>query len=161
MHVSILKNLTPTQRKSAQCGFRRVDQDIGILPLSQSTTQIQTQIIEIISLPHSLTTLVFSAASINSSTTSYHLTGLKEKTIYRVEISGFTKAGEGSPSFSPQFSTLKYGTVESACYCVAQQQSWLYMPLHKVLFYTLSLFPAFQGITMCSCTGFIIQFLVY
>ncbi|XP_042731284.1 interleukin-31 receptor subunit alpha-like [Lagopus leucura] len=50
----------------------------------------------------------FLAASINSSTTSYHLTGLKEKTIYRVEISGFTKAGEGSPSFSPQFSTLKY-----------------------------------------------------
>lgn len=50
----------------------------------------------------------FLAASINSSTTSYHLTGLKEKTVYRVQISGFTKAGEGSPSLSQPFSTLKY-----------------------------------------------------
>jgi len=74
-------------------------------------------------MPHSLTTLVFSAASINSSTTSYHLTGLKEKTVYRVQISGFTKAGEGSPSLSQPFSTLKYGTLESICYCVALQQS--------------------------------------
>ncbi|OXB80868.1 UNVERIFIED_CONTAM: hypothetical protein H355_016885 [Colinus virginianus] len=73
----------------------------------------------------------FLAASINSSTTSYHLTGLKEKTIYSVQISGFTKAGEGSPSFSQPFSTLKYGTVESVCYCVAQKQSWLYTPFHK------------------------------
>ncbi|OXB63320.1 hypothetical protein ASZ78_015655, partial [Callipepla squamata] len=73
----------------------------------------------------------FLAASINSSTTSYHLTGLKEKTIYYVQISGFTKAGEGSPSFSQPFSTLKYGTVESVCYCVAQKQSWLYTPFHK------------------------------
>ncbi|XP_021236266.1 protein sidekick-2-like [Numida meleagris] len=103
----------------------------------------------------------FLAASINSSTTSYHLTGLKEKTIYRVQISGFTKAGEGSPSFSQPFSTLKYGTVESVCYCVAHQQSWLYTPLYKALFYTLSLFPAFEGITKCSCTGFIIHFFVY
>uniref|UniRef100_A0A8B9ZNM2 Fibronectin type-III domain-containing protein n=1 Tax=Anas zonorhyncha TaxID=75864 RepID=A0A8B9ZNM2_9AVES len=48
------------------------------------------------------------AASVNSSTTSYRLTGLKEKTIYRVQISGFTNAGEGLPTLSQPFSTLKY-----------------------------------------------------
>ncbi|NXL91246.1 IL6RB protein, partial [Alectura lathami] len=63
------------------------------------------------------------AATINSSTTSYCLTGLKEKTIYRMLISGFTNAGEGPPTFSQPFSTLKYGTVEAVCSCVAQQQS--------------------------------------
>ncbi|XP_035409445.2 interleukin-6 receptor subunit beta-like [Cygnus atratus] len=48
------------------------------------------------------------AASVNSSTTSYHLTGLKGKTIYRIQISGFTNAGEGLPTLSQPFSTLKY-----------------------------------------------------
>ncbi|POI32475.1 hypothetical protein CIB84_003773, partial [Bambusicola thoracicus] len=80
----------------------------------------------------------FLAASTNSSTTSYHLTGLKEKTVYRVQISGFTKAGEGSPSLSQPFSTLKYGTVESVFYCVAQQQSWSnWKPISKSLLQTL------------------------
>ncbi|NXK48379.1 IL6RB protein, partial [Chauna torquata] len=63
------------------------------------------------------------AASVNSSTTSYRLTGLKGKTTYRVQVSGFTNAGEGLPTFSQPFSTLKYGTVEALCYCVAQHQS--------------------------------------
>ncbi|NXI69926.1 IL6RB protein, partial [Anseranas semipalmata] len=63
------------------------------------------------------------AASVNSSTTSYRLTGLKGKTIYRVQISGFTNAGEGQPTFSQPFSTLKYGTVEALCYCVVHHQS--------------------------------------
>ncbi|XP_072717122.1 interleukin-6 receptor subunit beta-like [Ciconia boyciana] len=48
------------------------------------------------------------AVTLNSSTTSYHLTGLKEKTIYRVQISGFTNAGEGPPTLSQPFSTPKY-----------------------------------------------------
>ncbi|NWS59607.1 SDK2 protein, partial [Chunga burmeisteri] len=49
--------------------------------------------------------------TLNSSTTSYHLSGLKEKTIYRVQISAFTNAGEGPPTFSQPFKTQKYGTV--------------------------------------------------
>ncbi|XP_075596055.1 interleukin-6 receptor subunit beta-like [Balearica regulorum gibbericeps] len=48
------------------------------------------------------------AVTLNSSTTSYHLTGLKEKTIYHVQISGFTNTGEGPPTLSQPFSTLKY-----------------------------------------------------
>ncbi|NXV76833.1 IL6RB protein, partial [Atlantisia rogersi] len=51
--------------------------------------------------------------TLNSSTTSYHLTRLKEKTIYRVQISGFTNAGEGPATLSQPFSTLKYGTGSS------------------------------------------------
>ncbi|NXX47445.1 SDK2 protein, partial [Tricholaema leucomelas] len=51
------------------------------------------------------------AVTLNSSTTSYHLTGLKAKTVYRVQISGFTNAGEGPPTLSQLFSTHKYGTV--------------------------------------------------
>ncbi|XP_068280147.1 interleukin-6 receptor subunit beta-like [Nyctibius grandis] len=46
--------------------------------------------------------------TLNSSTTSYRLTGLKEKNIYRVQISGFTNAGEGPPTLSQPFSTPKY-----------------------------------------------------
>ncbi|NXP48651.1 SDK2 protein, partial [Heliornis fulica] len=49
--------------------------------------------------------------TLNSSITSYHITGLKEKTTYRVQISGFTVAGEGPPTLSQPFITLKYGTV--------------------------------------------------
>ncbi|XP_029859442.1 interleukin-31 receptor subunit alpha-like [Aquila chrysaetos chrysaetos] len=62
------------------------------------------------------------AVTLNSSTTSYHLTGLKEKTIYRVQISGFTKAGEGPPTLSQPFSTPKYdegefeGLVTGLCF---------------------------------------------
>ncbi|XP_032864915.1 interleukin-31 receptor subunit alpha-like [Tyto alba] len=48
------------------------------------------------------------AVTLNSSTTSYHLTGLKEKNIYHVQISGFTNAGEGPPTLSQPFSTPKY-----------------------------------------------------
>ncbi|XP_071437528.1 interleukin-6 receptor subunit beta-like isoform X2 [Pithys albifrons albifrons] len=48
------------------------------------------------------------AVTLNSSTTSYHLTGLKEKTIYRVQISGFTNAGEGPLTLSQPFSTPRY-----------------------------------------------------
>ncbi|NXC14880.1 SDK2 protein, partial [Corythaeola cristata] len=55
------------------------------------------------------------AVTLNSSSTSYCLIGLKEKTIYRVQISGFTNAGEGPPTFSQPFSTPKYGTVEALC----------------------------------------------
>ncbi|NXI98370.1 SDK2 protein, partial [Psophia crepitans] len=62
------------------------------------------------------------AVTLNSSTTSYHLTGLKEKTIYHVQISGFTSAGEGPLTLSQPFSTLKYGTVEALCICVTQHQ---------------------------------------
>ncbi|NXQ24675.1 SDK2 protein, partial [Alaudala cheleensis] len=52
------------------------------------------------------------AVTLNSSITSYHLTGLKEKTTYRVQISGFTNAGEGPLTLSQPFSTPKYGTVK-------------------------------------------------
>ncbi|XP_053909377.1 interleukin-31 receptor subunit alpha-like isoform X2 [Cuculus canorus] len=48
------------------------------------------------------------AVTLNPPTTSYRLTGLKEKTIYRVQISGFTRAGEGPPTLSQPFSTSKY-----------------------------------------------------
>ncbi|XP_031953114.1 interleukin-6 receptor subunit beta-like [Corvus moneduloides] len=48
------------------------------------------------------------ALTLNSSTTTYHLTGLKEKTTYRVQISGFTSAGEGPLTLSQPFSTPKY-----------------------------------------------------
>ncbi|XP_029814884.1 interleukin-31 receptor subunit alpha-like [Manacus vitellinus] len=48
------------------------------------------------------------SVTLNSSTTSYHLTGLKEKTVYRVQISGFTDAGEGPLTLSQPFSTPKY-----------------------------------------------------
>ncbi|NWT98962.1 SDK2 protein, partial [Urocynchramus pylzowi] len=58
------------------------------------------------------------AVTLNASTTSYHLTGLKEKTTYRVQISGFTNAGEGPLTLSQPFSTPKYGTVEPLCICI-------------------------------------------
>ncbi|NXT51951.1 SDK2 protein, partial [Pluvianellus socialis] len=63
------------------------------------------------------------AVTLNSSTTSYHLNKLKEKTTYRVQISGFTNAGEGPPTLSQPFSTAKYGTVEVSCICITQHQS--------------------------------------
>ncbi|NWH80745.1 SDK2 protein, partial [Piaya cayana] len=63
------------------------------------------------------------AVILNSSTTSYRLTGLKAKTIYRIQISGFTNAGKGPPTISQPFSTPKYGTVKALCTCVAQHQS--------------------------------------
>ncbi|XP_019373799.1 PREDICTED: interleukin-6 receptor subunit beta-like [Gavialis gangeticus] len=52
------------------------------------------------------------AVTVNSSTTSYLLQGLKEKTVYRVQISGITSAGEGRQSQPQSFSTLKYDTGE-------------------------------------------------
>ncbi|XP_054034912.1 interleukin-6 receptor subunit beta-like [Dryobates pubescens] len=60
-----------------------------------------------ISYTDSLTTKSL-AVTLNSSTTSYRLTGLKAKTIYHVQISGFTNAGEGPPTRSQFFSTQKY-----------------------------------------------------
>ncbi|XP_066038471.1 interleukin-6 receptor subunit beta-like [Chamaea fasciata] len=48
------------------------------------------------------------AVTLNSSITSYHLTGLKGKTTYRVQIAGFTNAGEGPLTLSQPFSTPKY-----------------------------------------------------
>ncbi|XP_059690308.1 granulocyte colony-stimulating factor receptor-like [Gavia stellata] len=48
------------------------------------------------------------AVTLNSSTTSYRLTGLKERTVYHVQISGFTNAGEGPPTLSQPFNTPKY-----------------------------------------------------
>ncbi|XP_057900437.1 interleukin-6 receptor subunit beta-like [Melospiza georgiana] len=48
------------------------------------------------------------AVTLDTSITSYHLTGLKEKTTYRVQISGFTSAGEGPQTLSQPFSTPKY-----------------------------------------------------
>ncbi|NWI75333.1 SDK2 protein, partial [Dryoscopus gambensis] len=63
------------------------------------------------------------AVTLNSSTTSYHLTGLKEKTTYRVQISGFTNTGEGPLTLSQPFSTPKYGTVEPLCNCITQHES--------------------------------------
>ncbi|NXL07884.1 SDK2 protein, partial [Mesembrinibis cayennensis] len=63
------------------------------------------------------------AVTLNSSTTSYHLTKLNGKTMYRVQISGFTRAGEGPPTLSQPFSTPKYGTVEALCICITQHQS--------------------------------------
>ncbi|NWW71167.1 SDK2 protein, partial [Climacteris rufus] len=61
--------------------------------------------------------------TLNSSTTSYYLTGLKEKTTYRVQISGFTSAGEGPLTLSQPFSTPKYGTVEPLCISITQHES--------------------------------------
>ncbi|NXQ09788.1 SDK2 protein, partial [Peucedramus taeniatus] len=63
------------------------------------------------------------AVTLNASITSYHLTGLKEKTTYRVQISGFTNAGEGPLTLSQPFSTPKYGTVEPLCICITQHES--------------------------------------
>ncbi|NXE05514.1 SDK2 protein, partial [Lophotis ruficrista] len=62
------------------------------------------------------------AVTLNSSTTSHHLTALKAKTIYHVQISGFTNAGEGPPTLSQSFITPKYGTVKALCICVTQYQ---------------------------------------
>ncbi|XP_028942410.1 interleukin-6 receptor subunit beta-like [Antrostomus carolinensis] len=64
----------------------------------------------------------FLAVTLNSSTTSYHLDGLKEKNTYRVQISGFTNAGEGPATLSQPFKTPKYdkgeleGLVTGLCF---------------------------------------------
>ncbi|XP_059830395.1 interleukin-6 receptor subunit beta isoform X2 [Hypanus sabinus] len=47
--------------------------------------------------------------SVNSSTTNYTLRGLLQKTFYTIEISGFTKAGEGAKSQSEIFQTKDSG----------------------------------------------------
>ncbi|XP_067838240.1 interleukin-6 receptor subunit beta [Heptranchias perlo] len=49
---------------------------------------------------------------LNSSTTSYTLTGLLQKTVYAVQISGFTKAGEGARSQAVSFATKEFGDGE-------------------------------------------------
>ncbi|NXA32324.1 SDK2 protein, partial [Eudromia elegans] len=63
------------------------------------------------------------AVTVNSSITRYHLTGLKERTIYRVQVSGFTSAGEGPRTVSQPFRTPKYGTMEALCSCATWHQS--------------------------------------
>ncbi|XP_069736746.1 interleukin-6 receptor subunit beta-like [Phaenicophaeus curvirostris] len=73
------------------------------------------------------------AVTLNSSTTSYRLTGLKEKTIYRVQISGFTNAGEGPPTLSQPFSTPKYDKGEFEGFvtglCVSMMFILIFVPL--------------------------------
>ncbi|NXM11471.1 SDK2 protein, partial [Ploceus nigricollis] len=63
------------------------------------------------------------AVTLSASSTSYRLTGLKEKTTYRVQISGFTSAGEGPLALSQPFSTPKYGTPDPLCICIALHES--------------------------------------
>ncbi|XP_072372035.1 interleukin-6 receptor subunit beta [Scyliorhinus torazame] len=53
-------------------------------------------------------TNTFIPISVNSSTTHYMLTGLLQKTVYAVQISGFTKAGEGSRSEAVSFATKEF-----------------------------------------------------
>ncbi|XP_053144816.1 uncharacterized protein LOC128342031 [Hemicordylus capensis] len=48
------------------------------------------------------------AVTVNSSTHQYILRDLKEKTHYKVQISGITSKGEGAPSQPQHFTTLKY-----------------------------------------------------
>ncbi|XP_078071572.1 interleukin-6 receptor subunit beta [Mustelus asterias] len=50
----------------------------------------------------------FIPISVNSSTTCYMLTGLRQNTVYAVQISGFTKAGEGSKSEAVSFATKEF-----------------------------------------------------
>lgn len=134
---------------SSRCGLGH--RNFAFTPASYTDTDSAIRVCLIVSFPKPS---CISAVTLNSSTTSYHLTGLKEKTIYRVQILGFTKAGEGPPTLSQPFSTPKYGTVEALCICVTQHQS-----LHYIWYYSLP-FPAFQGVTKCSCTRFIIKSLL-
>ncbi|XP_075788486.1 interleukin-31 receptor subunit alpha-like isoform X2 [Pelodiscus sinensis] len=73
------------------------------------------------------------AVAVNSSTTSYLLKGLKEKTAYRVQISGVTSAGEGARSHSQIFTTLKYdkGVFEGivAALCLGISATMLFLPI--------------------------------
>ncbi|XP_067884893.1 interleukin-6 receptor subunit beta [Heterodontus francisci] len=54
----------------------------------------------------------FISISVNSSITCYMLTGLLQKTVYAVQISGFTKAGEGTRSQAVSFATKEFGEGE-------------------------------------------------
>ncbi|XP_060699386.1 interleukin-31 receptor subunit alpha-like isoform X2 [Hemiscyllium ocellatum] len=54
----------------------------------------------------------YSPISVNSSTTFYMLTGLLRKTLYTVQISGYTKAGEGIRSKAVSFDTKEYNDGE-------------------------------------------------
>ncbi|XP_048707322.1 LOW QUALITY PROTEIN: interleukin-6 receptor subunit beta-like [Caretta caretta] len=73
------------------------------------------------------------AVAVNSSTTCYLLTGLKEKTAYRVQISGVTTAGEGAQSRSQFFTTLKYdkGEFEGivAALCLGITSTMFFLPI--------------------------------
>ncbi|CAM5113734.1 unnamed protein product [Eretmochelys imbricata] len=73
------------------------------------------------------------AIAVNSSTTCYLLTGLKEKTAYRVQISGVTTAGEGAQSRSQFFTTLKYdkGEFEGivAALCLGITSTMFFLPI--------------------------------
>ncbi|XP_078413620.1 interleukin-6 receptor subunit beta [Cetorhinus maximus] len=48
------------------------------------------------------------AISVNSSITSYMLPGLLQKTVYTIQISGFTKTGEGTRSEAVSFTTKEF-----------------------------------------------------
>lgn len=121
-------------------------------PVSYSDTESALGVHLTVSYPNPLSV---SAVTLNSSMTSYRLTGLKEKTVYRVQISGFTKAGDGPPTLSHPFSTPKYGSMEALCMLPSINPCFM----HYIWHYSLP-FPAFQGVTKCSCTRFIIQSLV-
>lgn len=127
---------------SSRCGLGH--RNFAFSPVSYTDTVSAIRVHLIISFPNPT---CVSAVTLNSSTTSYRLTGLKEKTSYRVQISGFTNAGEGPPTLSQPFSTPKYGTVEALCICVTQHQS-LFYALYMALFSTLSCFSKSNKVLM-------------
>uniref|UniRef100_UPI00398F7E6D interleukin-6 receptor subunit beta n=1 Tax=Pristiophorus japonicus TaxID=55135 RepID=UPI00398F7E6D len=57
-------------------------------------------------------TNAFMSISVNSSTTRYTLTGLLPKTLYAIQISGFTQEGEGVRSEAVTFATKEFGDGE-------------------------------------------------
>ncbi|XP_078252934.1 interleukin-6 receptor subunit beta [Rhinoraja longicauda] len=64
---------------------------------------------------------IVAAVTVNSSTTNYTLRGLLQKTFYALEISGFTKAGEGTKSRLVAFETKDFGELVAVAVgvCVA------------------------------------------
>lgn len=127
----------PIQRTSAQSDFLQMR--IRALKFYLFPSQLHWYISATrVHLIISSKTSCISAVTLNSSTTSYHLTELKEKTTYRVQISGFTNAGEGPLTLSQPFSTPKYGTVEPLCICITQHVTLLYalsMLTHKIYYF--------------------------
>lgn len=116
-----------------------VDKGTEILLFSQSVTLTYSAIRVhlIVSFPNPS---CISAVTVNSSTTSYHLTRLKAKTIYHVQISGFTNAGEGPRTLSQPFSSLKYGTVAALCICVNPASVVALCTMYDIILYPFLLF---------------------
>lgn len=116
-----------------------VDQGTEILLFSQSVTLTYSAIRVhlIVSFPNPS---CISAVTVNSSTTSYHLTRLKAKTMYRVQISGFTNAGEGPRTLSQPFSTPKYGTVAALCISVNPASVLPLCTMYDIILYPFLLF---------------------